>query len=223
MKLASKLFPLFVLLSASQIASAAPPFNAVGTFYLNSDNPVGIPIKELTTEWGVYDSGATGTVAPYYYPLIGNPYTTLANGTRLWTYPPVTSPGLPSGWQYSPDLTQYGVPATAKAVLLTIKAKAKAQNVAPFNRTNLGQIQLSLSSPTNTQATNEVIHAHAQKASSSSDLEGKSTSAEDINTATVPVGISMVNNQLVFKIYTQVITTQNATVNRAVYITGYWE
>jgi hypothetical protein len=220
------LFGYFLALCAvcsAPAAEAAPAFTQMGTLYLNTENPVGLPIAELTTEWGVYDVGATGTVAPYYYPLQGSPYAVLPNGTRLWAFPLVTSPGLAAGWQYSPDLTTYGVPASATAVLLTIKVKAKAQNVAPFNRTNLGQIQLSLASPTNTQGTNEVIHARAEKASSVSDIEGKSTAAEDINTVTIPVGVSMVNGKLVFNLFTSVVGTQNATINRVIYITGYWD
>jgi hypothetical protein len=221
----NRIYALLALLATLLAAPAAHanPFVSVGTFYLNADNPVGTVISELTTEWGVFDSGATGNVAPFYYPLQGNPYATLPNGTRLWAFPAETSPGLPAGWQYSPDLTTYNVPSTARAVMLTIKVKAKAQNIAPYNRTNLGQIQLSLASPSNTQATNEVIHARAEKAASTSDIDARSTVAEDINTVTIPVGVSLVNGKLVFKLYTAVVGTQNATINRAIYITGYWE
>lgn len=211
----------FALL-ASNLGKAAT-FMPMGQFYLNLDNPNGVIINELTTEWGLYDIGATGTTAPYYYPLQGTPYATLPNGTKLFAYPAVTSPGLAAGWQYSPNLQVYGVPSTAKAVLINIKVKAKAQNVAPFTRTNLGQIQLSVASPNNSLATNETIHAHAEKAPNTSTLDARSNISEDINSISVPVGVAMVDSKLVFKLYTAVIGTENATINRVIYIVGYWQ
>lgn len=101
--------------------------------------------------------------------------------------------------------------------------KVKAQNLGPFNRTNLGQIQLSVASPNNTLPTNEVIHAHVEKAASTSTIDSHSNFPEDINSISVPVGVSMVNSKLVFKMYTSVIGTENATMNRVVYIVGYWQ
>jgi hypothetical protein len=222
MKYFSKSALCCIALSAANVCGAAS-FLPVGSFYLNADNPTGVAISELTTEWGVYDTGATGSVAPYYYPLQGSPYAWLPNGTPLYSYPAVTSPGLASGWQYSPDLQTYGVPSTAKAVLLTIKVKAKAQNVGPFNHTNLGQIQLSVTSPTNTQATNEVIHAHAEKSANLNLIDARSAIAEDVNSISIPVGVSLVNSKLVFKLFTSVVGTENATVNRVIYVTGYWQ
>lgn len=68
------------------------------------DNPNGVIINELTTEWDVYGIGATGTTAPYYYLISSTPYATLTNSTPLYAYPLVTSPGLGADWQYSPDL-----------------------------------------------------------------------------------------------------------------------
>jgi hypothetical protein len=211
-----------IALMATNLGTAAT-FMPAGQFYLNMDNPNGVIINELTTEWGLYDIGATGTTAPYYYPISSAPYAKLPNGTSLYAYPAVTSPGLGAGWQYSPDLQVYGVPSTAKAVLINIKVKAKAQNVAPYTRTNLGQIQMSVASPNNTLPTNEVIHAHAEKAANSSTLDARSNISEDINSISVPVGVAMVNSQLVFKLYTSVVGTENATINRVVYIVGYWQ
>jgi hypothetical protein len=222
MKKLIKLSACAIALMATNLGMAAT-FMPAGQFYLNMDNPNGVVINELTTEWGVYDIGATGTTAPYYYPISSAPYATLANGTPLYAYPLVTSPGLGAGWQYSPDLQIYGVPSTAKAVLINIKVKAKAQNVGPYNRTNMGQIQLSVASPNNTLPTNEVIHAHAEKPANTSTADARSNVDEDINSISVPVGVSMINSKLVFKLYTSVVGTENATINRVIYIVGYWQ
>lgn len=216
-------FLICSIFSVSTSICSATPFTAVGTFYMNKDNPVGTAINELTTAWGYPDGGATGSTPPYYYPTQGAPYATLPNGTQYYAYPPVTSPGLSPGWQYSPDLQLYKVPSTAKAVLLTIKVKAKALNVAPYDRSNMGEIQLSVTSPTNTQTSNEVVIAHAEKPSSPTTAHGQSTVAQDINTISIPVGVSMVDGKLVFKLYTSAVGTVNATMNRKIYITGYWQ
>jgi hypothetical protein len=189
------LVAMFLVLPDLSFAQSPPQgFAPVGQFYLFTGSPTGRRIDELYKSWGY---GTDDSVS--------------------------TTTNIPGTWIASPNLTaapyNLACPSggTVTAVMLTIKVKVKTVTWSTYQ--SLGNIQISVRSPNNIGQNNEIIHAYSEKAPGfGSNLSTGGLTTEDLNINTVPVGVL----GGVFHIFTDVTVNPYVTIDRVVYLTGYW-